>query len=801
MKSWIFITGITVIIVLVIITWTLSIYGMVESRNRHVSEEFQVDPSGVGFGTTISSSWNTVGNNQQNIKLHRYTVTSNNPKGTDISVTNMLTSSHLRQLNNSNEVDLEVGYEQVGNFVIDGAMDSYEPSILHNLPKDQNQFKVHDHSILLNGHSRGKLSDLTISESADQIKIYSKKKPLIVRADHVFLDDQEIRMDLPKGHKGTPGIDGQGDHGDIGPHGDTGLSGPVGGTGEKGYDGWKGVCGPSGDSTVDGVKGDKGPVGEKGTKGSPVNIVRCYDSVADLHEEIIYPLMNTYAIIRPAPGQPVSSDDGMLYRSDGKSSYTYVLQMNVTGTKGLSGDQGDPSDTPTVGDKGEQGPPSAAGIKGIKGQKGDRGATGQKGLPGTQGQKGIKGDKGTKGEIGLRGNMGRVDQNEFARRSKIVLHVTEVDRERVSVHFTSSVWAWSCMQVYWYTSPSITPTTLMIVNLGSPIEIPSENALFRGVSKQFIYSPPSPVYFAYHNGYEWVNDGPYLVGQDQTITFNAQPSELFVPNKTFELNPPATVTSGLVVNYKSLSENICMNVGKTVNMIAPGDCIIQASQSGDGEYNQAPPVESKIVLYTELQNQDAKRGEGDGEVTVNARQVYGNDMYIEVIATGYTNPRWYRNGLELEDDRSERSDGRHIYKDFEQFTPGTSLHYEVRQSSKSSSFDITVFAASPVRISDIRSHGDMKHRRDISGVVHGCRGHSGTIVTLHPVPPNTYRSTFGQEEAPFTQLDSKGRFWFENLNLVIPVGSLVSNPYTIRYMNPLSGLESVDSKEFRTVFR
>ena len=75
--------------------------------------------------------------------------------------------------------------------------------------------------------------------------------------------------------------------------------------------------------------------------------------------------------------------------------------------------------------------------------------------------------------------------------------------------------------------------------------------------------------------------------QSQTITFGA------LSNQTFGAAPftvSATASSGLLVNFASLTTLVCTISGSTVTLVSSGTCTIQASQTGNASYAAAPNV-------------------------------------------------------------------------------------------------------------------------------------------------------------------------------------------------------------------
>ncbi len=87
-----------------------------------------------------------------------------------------------------------------------------------------------------------------------------------------------------------------------------------------------------------------------------------------------------------------------------------------------------------------------------------------------------------------------------------------------------------------------------------------------------------------------------VVKTNQTITFNPQGAQTYVPGGVFTINPLATSTSGLAVTYSSLTSAVCTVSGINVNILAAGTCTIAANQPGDGVYNAAPQVTQGVNI-------------------------------------------------------------------------------------------------------------------------------------------------------------------------------------------------------------
>lgn len=87
-----------------------------------------------------------------------------------------------------------------------------------------------------------------------------------------------------------------------------------------------------------------------------------------------------------------------------------------------------------------------------------------------------------------------------------------------------------------------------------------------------------------------------ILPRPQNITFGPQTAQDFILNGTFTLNPEASASSGLPVDYNSLSSGICSVEGPTVTMLAAGTCLIEAIQTGDDTWEPASAVSQTISL-------------------------------------------------------------------------------------------------------------------------------------------------------------------------------------------------------------
>lgn len=89
---------------------------------------------------------------------------------------------------------------------------------------------------------------------------------------------------------------------------------------------------------------------------------------------------------------------------------------------------------------------------------------------------------------------------------------------------------------------------------------------------------------------------------DQSIIFPAQTSPKNVADGAFNVNPVATASSGLAVNYSSLTPTVCTVLGETVTPLTGGVCTIAANQPGGSvgavAFNAAAQVTQSITLQS-----------------------------------------------------------------------------------------------------------------------------------------------------------------------------------------------------------
>ena len=121
---------------------------------------------------------------------------------------------------------------------------------------------------------------------------------------------------------------------------------------------------------------------------------------------------------------------------------------------------------------------------------------------------------------------------------------------------------------------------------------------------------------------------------NQTITFNA-PTE-----KRLEQSPiavTATASSGLSVSLNSKTTGVCTIAGETVTFHAAGTCTLEATQSGNSNWNVAPPVEQSFTVAKGNQtiafNAPTEKRLDQGPVTVEASASSGLAVSFESKTT------------------------------------------------------------------------------------------------------------------------------------------------------------------------
>jgi hypothetical protein len=85
---------------------------------------------------------------------------------------------------------------------------------------------------------------------------------------------------------------------------------------------------------------------------------------------------------------------------------------------------------------------------------------------------------------------------------------------------------------------------------------------------------------------------------DQTISFSAL-ADKTLGDADFPVS--ATASSGLSVNFSSITTGVCAVSSGTVHLISGGECTIRASQAGNGNYNAAPNVDRSFIVNAAAQ--------------------------------------------------------------------------------------------------------------------------------------------------------------------------------------------------------
>jgi sugar lactone lactonase YvrE/ribosomal protein S11 len=63
-----------------------------------------------------------------------------------------------------------------------------------------------------------------------------------------------------------------------------------------------------------------------------------------------------------------------------------------------------------------------------------------------------------------------------------------------------------------------------------------------------------------------------------------------------QVNLPATATSGLAVNFTSVTPAVCTASGQTATLLFPGTCVVHAAQAGNSDYAAAPTVAEDFTV-------------------------------------------------------------------------------------------------------------------------------------------------------------------------------------------------------------
>jgi uncharacterized protein (TIGR03437 family) len=122
----------------------------------------------------------------------------------------------------------------------------------------------------------------------------------------------------------------------------------------------------------------------------------------------------------------------------------------------------------------------------------------------------------------------------------------------------------------------------------------------------------------------------------QTISFGALSNQV-LGAAPIALN--ATASSGLPVSFSSLTTSVCVVSGATVNPVAVGTCVIQASQAGNATYGAAVPVNQSFTVTAIAQPAITGVGVSGGNAGIaqNAwTSIYGTNLAPARDASGLT---------------------------------------------------------------------------------------------------------------------------------------------------------------------
>ncbi len=128
---------------------------------------------------------------------------------------------------------------------------------------------------------------------------------------------------------------------------------------------------------------------------------------------------------------------------------------------------------------------------------------------------------------------------------------------------------------------------------------------------------------------------------DQTISFTSTaPADATVGGATYAVT--ATSTSELAVSFSTAS-SACSIAGSTVSFIAAGDCVIDADQAGDADYNAAPQTSQAITaslpVVTVTKKADGVEAETPtpGAFTISRTGGTTNLLTVNFVLTGTAN--------------------------------------------------------------------------------------------------------------------------------------------------------------------
>ena len=123
----------------------------------------------------------------------------------------------------------------------------------------------------------------------------------------------------------------------------------------------------------------------------------------------------------------------------------------------------------------------------------------------------------------------------------------------------------------------------------------------------------------------------------QSINFPVQAQQGFSPGGTFQINPPATASSGLPVAYSDADAAICTVSGSTVTMVAVGTCRIAADQAGDNNFTPAAQVVGTIAIVAVAPDAPtigaATPGNGQASIAFDAPANDGGSPITGYVAT------------------------------------------------------------------------------------------------------------------------------------------------------------------------
>jgi len=132
------------------------------------------------------------------------------------------------------------------------------------------------------------------------------------------------------------------------------------------------------------------------------------------------------------------------------------------------------------------------------------------------------------------------------------------------------------------TYTSVTPSICTVTRSSASLLAPGQCIMHASQSGNLTYTTAPTVSVSF----------PVQQAQ-QTISFPAPAGQQLALTQT---TLTATASSALAVSYSSTTPAVCTVSGSAASLLAPGYCIVQASQTGNSLYSAAPPVTTSFAV-------------------------------------------------------------------------------------------------------------------------------------------------------------------------------------------------------------